>query len=207
MQQDFLPSDDGGRLTGQIQAQNGTSPDQMYKYLDEVSRVINADPNVEGVFGQIPGGNGTAGANSGFLNIIVLKPLSQRKLSADQIDPRAPAEARRFPGINVFLTNPPTIRIGGRGSRSQYQYTMQDLDLERTAGCVRPADGADEGDARLCRRQLRSRRRDAGGAGQDRSRPRRRARRHGPADRNRAGRGLRRHADLADQYLRPISIR
>ena len=61
MQQDFLPSDDGGRLTGQIQAQNGTSPDQMYKYLDEVSRVINADPNVEGVFGQIQGGNGTAG--------------------------------------------------------------------------------------------------------------------------------------------------
>src|ERR1700744_717644 len=130
MQQDFLPSDDSGRLTGQIQAQNGTSPAQMYKYLDEVSRVINADPNVEGVFGQIPGGNGTAGANSGYLNIIVLKPLTQRKLSADQIIRELPPKLNRFPGINVFLTNPPTIRIGGRGSRSQYQYTMQALDLK-----------------------------------------------------------------------------
>ena len=129
MQQDFLPSDDTGRLTGQIQAQNGTSPDQMYKYLDEVSRVINADPNVEGVFSQIPGGNGTAGANSGFLNIIVLKPLDQRKKSADQIIRDLRPKLNRFPGINVFLTNPPTIRIGGRGSRSQYQYTMQALDL------------------------------------------------------------------------------
>ncbi|MES2295197.1 MAG: efflux RND transporter permease subunit [Pseudomonadota bacterium] len=129
MQQDFLPSDDTGRLTGQIQAQNGTSPDQMYKYLDEVSRVINADPNVEGVFSQIQGGNGTAGSNSGFLNIIVLKPLNQRKLSADQIIRELRPKLNRFPGINVFITNPPTIRIGGRGSRSQYQYTMQDLDL------------------------------------------------------------------------------
>ncbi|MGZ5928606.1 MAG: efflux RND transporter permease subunit [Rhizomicrobium sp.] len=129
MQQDFLPSDDTGRLTGQIQAQNGTSPDQMYKYLDEVSRVINADPNVEGVFGQIQGGNGTAGSNAGFLNIIVLKPLSERKLSADQIIRELRPKLNRFPGINVFITNPPTIRIGGRGSRSQYQYTMQDLDL------------------------------------------------------------------------------
>ena len=128
MQQDFLPSDDNGRLTGQIQAQNGTSPDQMYKYLDQVSRVINADPNVEGVFSQIPGGNGTAGSNSAFLNIIVLKPLKERKLSADQIIRELRPKLNRFPGINVFITNPPTIRIGGRGSRSQYQYTMQSLD-------------------------------------------------------------------------------
>src|SRR6185312_7460727 len=128
MQQDFLPADDGGRLTGQIQAQNGTSPDQMYKYLDEVSRVINADPNVEGVFSQIPGGNGTAGANSAFLNIIVLKPLKQRELSADEVMRELRPKLNRFPGINVFITNPPSIRIGGRGSRSQYQYTMQALD-------------------------------------------------------------------------------
>jgi len=128
MQQDFLPADDNGRLSGQIQAQNGTSSAQMYKYLDEVSRVVNADPNVEGVFGQIPGGNGTAGSNSAFMNIIVLKPLKERKLSADQIIRELRPKLNRFPGINVFLVNPPTIRIGGRGSRSQYQYTMQALD-------------------------------------------------------------------------------
>ncbi|MEP6831110.1 MAG: efflux RND transporter permease subunit [Rhizomicrobium sp.] len=128
MQQDFLPADDNGRLGGQIQAQNGTSSAQMYKYLDEVSRVVNADPNVAGVFGQIPGGNGTAGSNSAFMNIIVLKPLKDRKLSADQIIRELRPKLNRFPGVNVFLVNPPTIRIGGRGSRSQYQYTMQALD-------------------------------------------------------------------------------
>jgi len=102
----------------------------MFKYLDQVSRVINADPNVEGVFSQIPGGNGTAGANSAFLNIIVLKPLKERSKSADQIIRDLRPKLNRFPGINVFITNPPTIRIGGRGSRSQYQYTMQALDLK-----------------------------------------------------------------------------
>ncbi len=128
MQQDFLPSDDSGRIGGQIQAQNGTSPDQMHKYLDEVSRVINADPNVEGVFAQMPGGNGTAGTNAGYMNIIVLKPLNERKLDADQIIRELRGKLSHFPGINVFLVNPPSIRIGGRPSRSQYQYTMQDLD-------------------------------------------------------------------------------
>jgi HAE1 family hydrophobic/amphiphilic exporter-1 len=117
-------------LTGQIQAQNGTSSDQMYKYLDQVSRIINADPNVEGVFSQIQGGNGSAGSNGAFLNIIVLKPLKERKLSADQIIRELRPKLNHIPGINVFLTNPPSIRIGGRGSRSQYQYTMQSLDLK-----------------------------------------------------------------------------
>ena len=130
MQQDFLPSDDGGRLTGQIQAQNGTSSVQMQRYLDQVTRVINADPNVEGVFAQIQGGNGTAGSNAAFLNIIVLKPRAERKLSADQIIRELRPKLNRFPGVNVFLTNPPAIRIGGRGSRSQYQYTMQGLDFQ-----------------------------------------------------------------------------
>ncbi len=147
MQQDFLPSDDTGRLTGQIQAQNGTSSSQMYKYLDQVSRIINADPNVEGVFAQIPGGNGTAGSNSGYLNIIVLKPLSERKLSADQIIRELRPKLNRIPGINVFLTNPPSIRIGGRGSRSQYQYTMQSLDLNELQIRFQPADDADEAHA------------------------------------------------------------
>jgi len=129
MPQDFLPADDGGRLTGQIQAQNGTSSPQMQRYLEEVTRVINNDPNVEGVFAQIQGGNGTAGSNGAFMPIIVLKPRAERKLSADEIIRELRPKLNRFPGVNVFLTNPPTIRIGGRGSRSQYQYTMQDLDL------------------------------------------------------------------------------
>src|ERR1700743_931333 len=51
-------------------------------------------------------------------------------MSSDEIIRKLRPKLNRFPGINVFLTNPPTIRIGGRGLRSQYQYTMQALDLK-----------------------------------------------------------------------------
>ena len=127
MQQDFLPSDDTGRLQGQVQVQNGTSYTQMYKYNYEVAKVLKQDPNVEDVLLQMPGGNGTAGTNNSFLNLVTLKP--DRKLNADEILRELRPKLTHFPGVNVFLTNPPSIRIGGRASRSSYQYTMQGLDL------------------------------------------------------------------------------
>jgi hydrophobe/amphiphile efflux-1 (HAE1) family protein len=131
MQQDFLPSDDQGRLTGQIQAANGTSFKQMYTYLDEVGKVLDADPNVTNSPVMMPSANGSAGSNQGLLRIIPLKPRGQRKLSADEVARELRQKLSRFPGINVFITNPPSISIGGRGGRSTYQYTMQGTDLDQ----------------------------------------------------------------------------
>jgi HAE1 family hydrophobic/amphiphilic exporter-1 len=133
MQQDFLPSDDSGRLQGQIQAVNGTSFDQMRVYLKQVSDVVNADPNVEGVLGQIQGSNGSAGTNSARLMIIVLKPLGQRKLGADAVVRELRPKLNRIPGVNVFITNPPAVQLGARGARSNYQYTLQGLDFDQLA--------------------------------------------------------------------------
>ena len=131
MQEDFLPSDDQGRLTGQIQAANGTSFNQMYTYLDEVGKVLDADPNVTNSPVMMPSANGAAGSNQGLLRIIPLKPRGERKLSADEIARELRVKLSRFPGINVFITNPPSISIGGRSGRSTYQYTMQGVDLDQ----------------------------------------------------------------------------
>jgi multidrug efflux pump subunit AcrB len=129
MQEDFLPSDDQGRLTGQIQAANGTSFDQMYTYLDEVGKVLDADPNVVDAMVQAPSQNGQAGTNQGIMRVIPL--AKNRKLSADEVARELRVKMSRFPGINVFIANPPSISIGGRGGRSTYQYTMQGTDLDQ----------------------------------------------------------------------------
>ena len=94
-----------------------------------MQNILNADPNIEGALVQMQGGNGSAGTNNASMNVIVLKPSSQRKLNADEVVRELRPKLSHMPGVNVFLTNPPTIRIGGRGARSNYQYTMQGLDL------------------------------------------------------------------------------
>ena len=144
MPQDFLPSDDVGRINGQIQAANGTSFDQMERYITQAREIVEADPNVESVQAQMGGPNGTAGTNFAGLNLIVLKPMDQRQacrgfnlfpchLSADQVIAELRPKLNRITGANVFLSNPPPIRVGGRGGRSNYQYTLQGLDLDELA--------------------------------------------------------------------------
>jgi HAE1 family hydrophobic/amphiphilic exporter-1 len=67
--------------------------------------------------------------NSGRV-FATLKPLSQRSLSADQIIRRLQPEFDQIPGIKVHMQIPPMIRIGGMLTKSQYQYTLQDLDMK-----------------------------------------------------------------------------
>ncbi len=129
MQQDFLPSDDTGRLQGAIQAANGTSFQQMATYTRQVARVIGEDKDIEGVLAQMDGANGSAGTNQARMMMITLKPLSERKSSPEEIIARLRPKLSRIPGVNVFLTNPPSIRLGARMARSTYQYTLQGLDL------------------------------------------------------------------------------
>jgi HAE1 family hydrophobic/amphiphilic exporter-1 len=129
MPQDFLPSDDVGRITGQLQAANGTSFEQMGTYVRRVQNIINADPNVQGALAAVDGGNGDAGSNNARISLIALKPLNEREMSADQIVASLRRKLNNIPGVNVFLSNPPAVRLGGRMARANYQYTLQGLDL------------------------------------------------------------------------------
>ena len=130
MKQDFLPADDTGRIQGNIQAANGTSFEQMAKYVQDVTKIIAADPDITGVLASMDGSNGAAGTNSARMMMITLRDLRVRDSTPEQIIARLRPQLSRVPGVNVFLTNPPTIRLGARGSRSNYQYTLQGLDQE-----------------------------------------------------------------------------
>jgi hydrophobe/amphiphile efflux-1 (HAE1) family protein len=131
MQQDFLPSDDTGRLQANIQAANGTSYRQMAQYTQAVAKIVAQDPDIAGVLAQMDGANGSAGTNTARLMMISLKPLSERKSGPDAIIRRLRPKVNRIAGVNVFLVNPPAIRLGARQARSSYQYTMQALDLSQ----------------------------------------------------------------------------
>jgi HAE1 family hydrophobic/amphiphilic exporter-1 len=131
IQQDFLPSDDSGRIQANLQAANGTSFTQMAAYTQQVSKIIGQDPDIEGVLAQMDGANGSAGTNQARMMMIALKPMGERKAGPDEIIRRLRPKVSRIPGVNVFLVNPPTIRLGARMARSSYQYTMQGLDLDQ----------------------------------------------------------------------------
>jgi HAE1 family hydrophobic/amphiphilic exporter-1 len=118
MPQDFLPSDDPGLLRGDVETAVGTAFDQYIKYVKEVREIIERDTNVSGLQSD-EGGSLT----------IALKPLSERALTADQVARELRAKLRDIPGTGVTIVNPPSIRIGGRSTRSSYQYTLKGLDL------------------------------------------------------------------------------
>ena len=128
MPADFLPSSDSGQLISFTEAQNGTSFDQMVKYQQQAAKIVMHDPNVIGTMSAVGAGGARAGTNTGII-FVHLKPLSDRSLGADEIIQELRPKLSRIPGLNVFMQNPPSIRIGGGLSKSQYQYTLQGLDL------------------------------------------------------------------------------
>ena len=118
MQQDFLPSDDSSQLRGNVQTATGTSFDQNILYVRQAADIIERDPNVAGLQAD----------ESGNLTI-ALKSLADRSLTADEVATKLRGKLRSIPGTRITIVNPPSIRIGGRGARSSYQYTLQGLDL------------------------------------------------------------------------------
>jgi multidrug efflux pump len=121
----FFPQQDTGRLTGSIQAAQSISFQAMQEKLTQVVNIIRSDPAVEAV-GGFTGGSGGGGAttNTGRM-FIALKPLPQRALSADQVIARLRRRLAAVPGAPTFLQAVQDLRVGGRLSNAQYQYTLQ----------------------------------------------------------------------------------
>jgi multidrug efflux pump len=120
----FFPQQDTGRLTGSIQADQSISFQAMRVKLSDFMAIVGSDPAVENVVGFTGGSQ----RNSGFM-FVALKPLSQRKETADQVIARLRIKMAKEPGANLFLQPVQDIRIGGRQSNAQYQYTLQGDDL------------------------------------------------------------------------------
>ncbi|HVO15223.1 MAG TPA: multidrug efflux RND transporter permease subunit [Alphaproteobacteria bacterium] len=126
---DFLPSEDTGRIIAFTEGAQDASFDAMVRNQQRVAAIAMADPNVEAIMSSVGAGGPRPTANSGTM-LIRFKPRDQRKLSADELIQELRPKLSSVPGISVYLQNPPPIRVGGSLSKGQYQYTLQDLDLD-----------------------------------------------------------------------------
>jgi multidrug efflux pump len=120
----FFPIQDGGRLHGEIQTDQGTSFWAMQKKLAEYSELLMKDPAVKNVAGM--GGVGS-GSNSARV-FVVLKPHNERD-PIDQVMERLRDKAKRIPGANLHMNAAQELRIGGRSSSGTFDYTLQSDDL------------------------------------------------------------------------------
>ena len=116
----FFPQQDTGRITGSIQADQSISFQAMQSKLRDFVTIVKKDPAVDAVVGFTGGGQ----RNSGTM-FISLKPLAERKMSADQVIARLRGKLSHEPGANLFLQPVQDIRVGGRSGGAQYQYTLQ----------------------------------------------------------------------------------
>ena len=119
----FLPSEDNAQIGGTTETVEGTSFDELVRHQLQVMAVLQQDPNVEGTMSFLGGGT----INQGRI-FMQLKPRSQRRMSVDELIRSLNAKLAGIPGIQVFLQNPPPIQIGGRRTKSLYQYTLQSPD-------------------------------------------------------------------------------
>jgi HAE1 family hydrophobic/amphiphilic exporter-1 len=123
----FIPSEDTGQILINTEGAQGVSVEQMVKNQQQLAAIVLKDPNVESFFSSIGVGGAALTGNTGRI-FIKLKPRSERKLKADEVIRELRPKLTKVPGIRVSLQNPPVIRVGGRLSRSLYQFTLQSPD-------------------------------------------------------------------------------
>jgi HAE1 family hydrophobic/amphiphilic exporter-1 len=127
----FIPDQDTDQISVTTEAAQGTSYAKLVEYQNEVADIIRRDPNVEGLVSTI-GGSAAAtlgGPNLGQI-VVHLKPRGDRKELATDIIEKLRPQIARVAGMEVYMQNPPTVRIGGQVSKSLYQYSMQSPDRE-----------------------------------------------------------------------------
>lgn len=121
----FFPQQDTGILMGGIRADQSASYQSLVGKMERLIEAIQADPAVDQVSGHI------SGARAGGGVFIALKPLAERKLSAQMVVARLRDKLSSEPGLRIFLQPAQDIMMGGRGARSGYQYTLQADNLEQ----------------------------------------------------------------------------
>ena len=125
----FIPEQDTDQIAVTTEAAQGASFDKLVEYQDQVAKILQRDPNVDGLVSTV---GGTASQTLGGPNlgqiVVHLKPRAERKLLVGEIIERLRPQMAKVTGMDVFMQNPPTVRIGGQVSKSLYQYSMQSPD-------------------------------------------------------------------------------
>jgi HAE1 family hydrophobic/amphiphilic exporter-1 len=127
----FFPQQDIGLLTGISEAAQDVSPEAMMRLQQALGGIVMKDPAVDHV-GMFVGGSGNA-PNNGRM-FITLKPRQDRTANADQVISRLRPQLDKVQGAKLFLQAAQDVRVGGRASRTQFQYTLQGPDIAELNG-------------------------------------------------------------------------
>ena len=126
----FFPQQDNGRIAGVLIAAQDVSfqaiREKMARYVD----IVKADPGVEAATAFTGGGGGRGTTSNTGRMFVALKPRSERKLSADEIIARLRPKLAQVPGATLFMQAVQDVRLGGRISQAQYQYTLVSDNLD-----------------------------------------------------------------------------
>jgi len=120
----FIPTEDQGQIQGTTETLEGTSFENMRDHQLAVADIVGRDPNVVHYMSTVGGGT----MNQGRLSIR-LKPRGQR-LPADQVVRELNGKLNSVTGIRTYLSLPQSIRIGGRPTKTLYQFTLQSADID-----------------------------------------------------------------------------
>ena len=124
----LFPQQDTGLLMGSTQAAQDVSYPEMLRLQTMVNNVLNADEDVDHFVSFIgSGGMGTGNTGSAF---ITLKPLPPRRATADEVLARLRGKLSKIEGISTYLQSRQDVNVGGRMARTQYQYTIEDANLD-----------------------------------------------------------------------------
>ena len=120
----FMPQQDTGRLQGNLIADQSISFQAMQTKLADFVAILRKDPAVDHVVAFTGGGQ-----RNGAFFFVILKPLAERRVSAEIIIARLRRNLANIPGATLFLQAAQDVRVGGRGANAQYQYTLSADDL------------------------------------------------------------------------------
>ncbi|MGD0490237.1 MAG: efflux RND transporter permease subunit [Steroidobacteraceae bacterium] len=122
----FFPQEDTGLITGGIVADQSISFQSMKDKLVQLMNIVQADPAVQSVAGYTGAGSGGGNSQTNTGSVyVLLKPLSVRKISSDEVIARLRTKLAQVAGGRLFLQTVQDIRIGARQSNAEYQFTLQ----------------------------------------------------------------------------------
>jgi hydrophobic/amphiphilic exporter-1 (mainly G- bacteria), HAE1 family len=123
----FFPQQDNGLILGTSEAAQDISFDDMKRHQEELGQIVLNDPGVDSI-AMFVGGGGSA-LNTGRM-YVTLKPREERDASAQQIIARLRPKLDKVEGAQQFLQAAQDVRLGGRATRTQFEYTLQDANLD-----------------------------------------------------------------------------
>ncbi|WP_028079455.1 efflux RND transporter permease subunit [Solimonas soli] len=130
VQTGFIPTQDIGLFFGSVTAPDGTTFDEMMDLQRQVADIVLKNPNVQGLQSSVGQGQGGTSTTNGGRLTVRLKPMGERKQTADEVIADLRKAVRGVPLLQVFFQNRPAILIGGLSGAGNYQYVLQGDDLD-----------------------------------------------------------------------------